>query len=365
MSLTESADLRTKSTDRPVLNGTDALPAFPEGWYFVASRESILREKLIEKTWLGEEIVAWCDESGRVCVADAVCPHLGSHLGPEVGGQICNGRLVCPFHGFEFDTTGQCVATPNAPAPRAAKLKIYETREILGLVFAWFGSGGRPSQWDLPAEPATGQEWCEPRFNILRFRGHPQETTENSVDLGHLRYVHGYDNVNPVGSVKVEGAYLKSCFDFKRVRWILGVKDLVYETSAITHVYGLGYSFVEIHEKTIDMNARLWVLATPIDGALIDLVLVSQMREIRRPRRFISGLGFLPMKLRHRLMNRILMSQQKRDVLQDVVIWERKRYRSPPRLCRADGPIGKYRRYCRQFYPELPILKGSGGSIAD
>ena len=62
----------------------DELPAFPEGWYFVTSRESILREKLIEKTWLGEEIVAWCDEAGRVCVADAVCPHLGSYLGPEV-----------------------------------------------------------------------------------------------------------------------------------------------------------------------------------------------------------------------------------------------------------------------------------------
>ena len=365
MSLTESGGLRTSDTNRPVMTDADALPPFPEGWYLVASRESILREKLIEKTWLGEEIVAWCDDAGRVCVADAVCPHLGSHLGPEVGGQVCNGRLVCPFHGFEFDTTGQCVATPNAPAPRAARLKVYDTREILGMVFAWFGNGGRPPQWDLPNEPATGQEWCELGFNILRFRGHPQETTENSVDLGHLRYVHGYDNVNPVGSVKVDGAYLKSCFDFKRVRRILGVKDLVYETSAITHVYGLGYSFVEIHEKTIDMNARLWVLATPIDGTLIDLVLVSQQREIHRPRRFISGLGFLPMKLRHRLMNRIVMSQQKRDVLQDVVIWEKKKYRSPPRLCRADGPIGKYRRYCRQFYPDPTIAKGSGGSIPD
>ncbi len=60
----------------------DELPAFPEGWYFVASRESILRKQLIEKTWLGEEIVAWCDKAGRVCVADAVCPHLGSYLGP-------------------------------------------------------------------------------------------------------------------------------------------------------------------------------------------------------------------------------------------------------------------------------------------
>ena len=343
----------------------DELLAFPEGWYFVASRESILREKLIEKMWLGEEIVAWCDEAGRICVADAVCPHLGSHLGPEVGGQVCNGRLVCPFHGFEYDTTGQCVATPNAPAPRAAKLKVYETREILGMVFAWFGSGGRPSQWDLPAKPTTGSDWCKLRSHTLRFRGHPQETTENSVDLGHLRYVHGYDNVNPVGSVTVDGAYLKSCFDFTTRLRIAGVKNIVSDVSTITHVYGLGYSFVEIHEKTIDMNARLWILATPVDGTHVDLVLVSQVREIRKPRQFIAGLGFLPVKLRHRLMNLFLLSGEKRYVLQDVVIWERKQYRSPPRLCRADGPIGQYRRYCQQFYPDPTIAKGSGDSISD
>ena len=229
----------TRNTKRLSMNSMDELPAFPEGWYFVTSRASILREKLIEKTWLGEEIVVWCDEAGRVCVADAVCPHLGSYLGPEVGGRVCNGRLVCPFHGFEYDTTGQCVATPNAPAPRAAQLKVYETGEILGMVFAWFGSGGRPPQWDLPDDPPTGADWGELGFRTLRFRCHPQETAENSVDLGHLRHVHGYENVNPVGSVTVDGAYLKSCFDFKRVRRILGVKDLAYEISAVTHIYGL------------------------------------------------------------------------------------------------------------------------------
>ena len=100
-------------------------------------------------------------------------------------------------------------------------------------------------------------------------------------------------------------------------------------------------------------GARLWALVTPVDDTLVDLVLVSQLREIRKPRRFISGLGFVPMKLRQRLMKHILLSQQKRKVLQDVAIWERKRYRPTPRLCRADGPIGLYRRYCRQFYPEL------------
>ena len=47
-------------------------------------------------------------------MAEAFCPHLGSDLGPAAGGRICDGRLVCPFHGYEFDATGQCVATPFA-----------------------------------------------------------------------------------------------------------------------------------------------------------------------------------------------------------------------------------------------------------
>ena len=37
------------------------------------------------------------------------------------------------------------------------------------------------------------------------FPGHPQETTENSVDLAHLRYVHGYDNVDRVERVSIDG----------------------------------------------------------------------------------------------------------------------------------------------------------------
>ena len=177
--------------------------------------------------------------------------------------------------------------------------------------------------------------------------------TENSVYLAHLRYVHGYDNVDQVGPVVIDGAYMKTCFDFRRTRKIAGIKNNVYEVSAVTHVYGVGYSYVEIHEKTIDMHARLWVLATPVDGTLVELVLVSQMHEIRNPRRPVAGLRFIPVKLRHRLMNHIMLWAQRRDVLQDVIIWGRKRYRPRPRLTRSDGDVMTYRRYCKQFYPQL------------
>lgn len=47
---------------------------FPEGWYFVASRAAIVQDQLIQKTWMGENIVAYCDENGRVCATAPYAP---------------------------------------------------------------------------------------------------------------------------------------------------------------------------------------------------------------------------------------------------------------------------------------------------
>ena len=325
---------------------------FPEGWYFVASRRAFEKQKFIQKTWMGENIVAWIDEGGGVCVADAYCPHLGADLGPGAGGRICAGRLVCPFHGYEFDTTGQCVATPYADPPKTAKLKVFPTHEIGGLIFAWWGIEGREPQWSLPEDSLEQHDWTDARITTVRFPGHPQETTENSVDVGHLRYVHGYGNVKRVGRVTADGPRLDSDFDFRSSRSIAKIATVNFDISAKTRIYGLGYSFVEIRENTIGMDLRLWVLATPVDGTLIDLSLVSQVKEIRKPKRLIAGLGILPVKMRAPIMNYFMSAQQHHDVLQDVVIWENKQYRSRPRLCRSDGEIMPFRYYCAQFYPD-------------
>ena len=325
---------------------------FPEGWYFVASRKDILKEKLIQKTWMGENIIVYCDESGNICVAVGFCPHLGSDLAPAAGGRVRDGRLVCPFHGYEFDATGTCVATPYAPPPRHTGLRVYETQEILSLIFAWWGMQGREPQWRLPADSLDEDGWCDLELRTVRFADHPQETSENAVDLAHLRYVHGFGAVERTEPVWVDGPYLRSRFNFKSTRSIARVANLTFDLSADTHVYGLGYSFVDIHEHSIGMDMRLWVLATPVDGSLIEVSLASQIREIRKPKRWLAGLGFLPVMLRAPIMNKFTASQQVWDVRQDEVIWSRKRYEPCPRLCRADGEITRYRRYCAQFYPE-------------
>ena len=183
--------------------------------------------------------------------------------------------------------------------------------------------------------------------------------------MAHLRYVHGYDSVSRVGSMSVDGHLLVSDFDFATSRNIARVASINLDVSAKTLVVGLGYSFVEVREKTIGLDMRLWILATPVDGTLIDLSVALQTGEIRSPSRWIAGLGFLPVRLRAPVMNRIMASVEKRDVLQDVPIWSTKSYRSRPRLARSDGEIMQYRSYCAQFYPDLPAVAGDTETVVD
>ena len=188
--------------------------------------------------------------------------------------------------------------------------------------------------------------------------------------MAHFRYVHGYDNVNRVGAVVGEGPCLESRFDFKSTRRIARIVTLTLDISSRTRVVGLGYSFVEIRERSVGMDMRMWLLATPVDGTLIDLSLVSQVREIRNPRGWFAGMGFLLPKLRAPIMNKIMAPMQTRDVQQDVVIWSHKRYRSRPQLCFSDGEIMPYRAYCAQFYcdprdSESPLPSASDGTAYD
>ena len=231
-------------------------------------------------------------------------------------------------------------------------MRVFETREVCGLIFAWWGIGDREPQWRLPADPPDQAGWTSLAIRTTRFPGHPQETSENSVDLAHLRYVHGYGNVGRADPVSVDGPCLKSRLDFRTTRTIARIATLTFDFSTSTQVVGLGYSVVEMREHSIGMDMRLWILATPVDGTLIDLSLVSQVREIRNPKRRIVGLAFLPRRLRAPVMNKFMARQQKRDVQQDVVIWSRKRYQPRPRLCRSDGEITSFRAYCAQFSPD-------------
>ena len=331
-----------------------SLDPFPDGWYVIGLSADIGAEKLIEKTWMGREIVAWRDTRGTVCVAEAYCPHLGSHLGPRAGGAIRDGNLVCPFHGFEFDTTGRCVGTPGASPPRSARLRRYVSEEINGFVFAYCGRESDRPSWRIPEQPDESE--YQRAVKCVPLRAHPQTTSENSVDRAHLAHLHGYRDVVQTAPTEVDGPLLTSAYAFTRQMLTPGFRHFEQSVEISIQVWGLGVSIVAIRGPG-GFRVRQWVLATPVDGEMIDMWLAVDVQRLPgwpwlvRP---LAGLVRL-------LLGRVLVNELKCEVEKDGEIWARQRYRSTPVLSATDRDLLQFRRYCKQFYARTAdvIMRGA------
>ena len=330
----------SRSTDSPAR----PLHPFPDGWYVIDLASNLKKEQLIEKTWMGKEIIVWRDRAGAVCVADAFCPHLGSHLGPSVGGMVRDGKLVCPFHGFEYDVSGKCVATRDAPPPRSARLKLYEVAEVNGFIFAYWDNAGCAPEWQIPDVCPDG--WEGRVLRRLRLKAHPQTTTENSVDLCHLAHVHGYRDLKQLAPTKIDGPFLSSSYEFKKGILTPGLRKLEIWTAIDVGVWGLGISTVEVHGYEPSMEVRLWIMATPVDGDHIDYSLAVDPKDAS------NWLRLLPAFIRRRVIPKLLLNDLVLEVGRDAEIWSRQLYQPKPRLSRADGDLFRFRRYCEQFYGE-------------
>ncbi len=324
---------------------------FPDGWFFVCYSHDLPRGKLFSKTFMGQEIVAYRGADGRVAVADAYCPHLGAHMGK--GGCVENDAVKCPFHGFRFDNTGKCVSNPYGEPPKAAKLSLWPTHETNGFIFAYHDAEGRAPSWKVPELPDDG--WGKLVTKQYRLRGHPQETTENGVDIAHLMAVHGYRDVSVLEPTRVEGPYLTGSYRMRRYAGPLELLGIRLDPEFRVHVWGLGYSMVETYVEKYGLRGQQWVFSTPSDGEYIDLYIALRVRELEHPERIFPGMEHVPQSVIMAGVRKVFMHAFENDINQDFTIWENKRYMLRPAMAKSDGPIGQYRRYCRQFYPELRV----------
>ena len=321
------------------------LDPFPHGWYVLAESRDIARNQHKTRTWMGREIIIWRDQSAGLLVADAFCPHLGAHLGPEAGGLLKDNRLVCPFHGFEYAASGKCVKVTAGPAPSAIKLASYPVQEVNGYIYAYYDREQREPAWSIPD---VSEDGCAHRaINKRRIRAHPQITSENSVDWAHLAYLHGYDNLKQRQASEIDGPILKAYYAFDRRMTGAFLRSMRFRFEIDVSVWGLGVSTVKVRGAEIGFEARQWMLATPVDGEHIDYWLATD--TFTAPR--LLGLHRLPEAFLLPMLSKLLTKELVTEVSFDERVWSSMAYQASPSLCQADRDISRFRRYCQQFYP--------------
>lgn len=323
------------------------LPPYPSSWYAVGESAALKPGAIMELQFCGQQAILFRTESGQAVLSEAYCPHMGAHLAR--GGRIEGETIACPFHGFCFDTSGQCVKTGyGTKPPKQAVLKTWPVMEMNGVIMAWQDATGKAPDWTVPELDWEG--WTPVRFADWRITSHPQEIAENSADVGHFRHVHGYDDVKVFMEAQADGHILQGKYGMSRAANFVGIRSKPIQVEFNFFEYGLGMAHVEAHVPKFGLNSRHFVYPMPIDGKEIVLRIGVSVNQNFKPSRIHPMLGILPKSLLMPFIASGYYREYKRDVSDDFKVWTNKVYVHPPYLAQGDGPVVLYRKWAAQFY---------------
>jgi nitrite reductase/ring-hydroxylating ferredoxin subunit len=138
---------------------------------------------------LGEQLVAFRDTQGRIGLIEEFCAHRRVSLW---FGKNEECGLRCPYHGWKYDVTGQCVDLPSEPDSSGVrarmKLAAYPCIERGGVIWAYMGPP------ELQPEP-PGLEWvlvpAERRYITKRIQEcNYLQALEGGIDSSHVGFLH-------------------------------------------------------------------------------------------------------------------------------------------------------------------------------
>jgi phenylpropionate dioxygenase-like ring-hydroxylating dioxygenase large terminal subunit len=164
-------------------------PVLINEWHVVGRSADLAEGQLMPARVLAEDLVVW-RLNGQIMAWQDLCVHRGTRLSL---GKVQDDTLICPYHGWTYNSAGKCVripAHPNQKPPEKAQVKIYQATECYGAIWV---SLGHP-QHNLPPYP----EWEDSTFRSVvsgphPYRAHAPRAIENFLDMAHLPFVHeGY-----------------------------------------------------------------------------------------------------------------------------------------------------------------------------
>ena len=123
---------------RPAV-ATDQNPTSAGVWAQIATSAELDQPRpLIPIKLGGKSFVLFRDEEGALGLIGRNCPHRGADL---CFGRLEDNGLRCPFHGWHFDRTGQCVEQPAEPEGSQMytqiKVPMVPVKEEDGVILAW------------------------------------------------------------------------------------------------------------------------------------------------------------------------------------------------------------------------------------
>ena len=197
---------------------------------------------------LGEDLVAFRDNEGRIGLLDELCPHRRASLAL---GRNENGAIECLYHGWRMDCTGRVIDTPVEPEESTFKERVrataYQTCEAGGVIWAYLG----PAERTPPAPSFHFTQVAPERVLILRSLNSANwaQGVEGVVDSAHSNFLHK-NGIRPskdvVTTIRASEGFARRPSDDSRPR--MEVEDMPY-----------GFRYAAIRKPIVDAKTKKYI----------------------------------------------------------------------------------------------------------
>ncbi len=255
-------------------------------WYPAAWADRLKANQVQAVTVWQQPIALYRDTSGQAHALENACPHKGIELHR---GEVTQDRLVCPYHGWEFAPTGECVKIPYFPPEQklpCAQARSYPTTERYGIVWVFPGDPALASGAKLPEVP----EYDDPDCLLIPitglFKSHFSISNENTMDV-----FHGFLHKNLQGWFDPVLLHLQQADSSVRAQYRVSYRGKFTQFLGLsTDANGITTRIVEIHyqyphyHSTMEGVSSLYLMRLPVGPSETRSFSLLFLPKVRLPR---------------------------------------------------------------------------------
>lgn len=301
-------ELATTLTSQTVQNSVREAGINPNYWYPVGWASELKPGEIMPVVIWQQAIAVYRDESGQLHALEDACPHKGVALHK---GTVQGCHLTCGYHGWEFNSSGECVRVPYLPneqkLPRA-QARSYPVLEKYNLIWLFPGEASVAAS----CHPPEIREFGKPDYLMVtltaQMQAHFSICNENAMDVFHgflHQNLQGW--FNPVlKSLRETESSVCAEYDVSykgRMAKFLGLSDRAQAVT--TRRISIAYNYPH-YQTNLQGVSSLYLMRLPV-GATASRSFAFFFLKIRLPQWFLRRVEpILQTLLRHFVFMRFL-----------------------------------------------------------
>lgn len=172
---------------------------YPRNCWYVAGTADEITTTPVARRILGEEVILWRGESGRVAAFENRCAHRAFPLTHSIVEGDC---LVCGYHGCTYDGEGLCTQIPSQDrVPTGMRVRVFPVLEDQTFVWIWMGSSGSAAMYQPPTVPWVSELGWETFYGEWDVPANFMMVHEHYLDFSYAPILHAGDIPDSIRSM--------------------------------------------------------------------------------------------------------------------------------------------------------------------